>query len=70
MNNTLKRATLTLGLLAASSVAFAAGTCPAADTAARAALDAQRRLQQIPSPQSADGDAGVLPAQRDAIRAY
>ncbi|MGZ2745919.1 hypothetical protein [Burkholderia stagnalis] len=70
MNNTLKRATLTLCLLAASSVAFAAGTCPAADTAARAALDAQRRLQQIPSPQSADGDAGVLPAQRDAIRAY
>ncbi|TCW82064.1 hypothetical protein C5O80_20395 [Burkholderia sp. SRS-46] len=73
MNNTLKRATLTLCLLAAASAAsvtFAAGTCPAANTAARAALDAQRRLQQIASPQSADGDADVLPAQRDAIRAY
>ncbi|MGU7772280.1 hypothetical protein ACV229_19165 [Burkholderia sp. MR1-5-21] len=71
MKKTLKRAALMLSLAcAAPAIALAAGACPTADTAARAALDAQHRLQQIPSPQSDDGGEDVTPAQRDAIRAY
>ncbi|MBN3791044.1 hypothetical protein [Burkholderia sp. Ac-20353] len=71
MKKTPKRAALALCIASAVPVlAFAAGACPAADTTARAALDAQRRLTQLPSVQSDDVSETVLPAQRDAIRTY
>jgi len=53
------------------AASFAAGTCPAADTAARAAIDAQHRVQQVRNPQSdGGGTVDVSPPLRDAIRAY
>ncbi|WP_431820369.1 hypothetical protein [Burkholderia sp. F1] len=71
MKTIQKIAALALCIASAGlSVAHAASTCPAADAAARAALDARHRLQQIPSQQSGDVSETVLPAQRDAIRAY
>ncbi|HDR9486095.1 TPA: hypothetical protein QDC20_003939 [Burkholderia aenigmatica] len=57
-----------LALLPAA--ASAAGTCPAADTAARAAIDAQHRVQQIRVPPSDGGGVDIAPPLRDALRAY
>ncbi|KVZ80162.1 hypothetical protein [Burkholderia ubonensis] len=72
MKTIQKIAALALCIASAGpSVAHAASSsCPAADAAARAALDARHRLQQIPSQQSDYVSETVLPAQRDAIRAY
>ncbi|OMG73378.1 hypothetical protein [Burkholderia ubonensis] len=72
MKTIQKIAALALCIASAGpSVAHAASSrCPAADTAARAALDARHRLQQIPGQQSVDVSEALLPAQRDAIRAY
>ncbi|CAB3772397.1 hypothetical protein GQ57_33505 [Burkholderia sp. MSh2] len=50
--------------------ASAAGACPAADTAARAAIDAQHRVQKIRNPQSDGGGVPISPPLRDALRAY
>ena len=51
MNKSPRRAALAL-CVATSPAAFAASPCPAADTAARAALDAQHRVQRAPNPES------------------
>ncbi|RQS02565.1 hypothetical protein DIE07_34100 [Burkholderia sp. Bp9002] len=72
MNKTLKRAALALLVMSATgTAAFAASPCPAADTAARAALDTQRRVQQVRNPQSdGAGSVDVTLPLRDALRAY
>ncbi|BAX58662.1 hypothetical protein [Burkholderia stabilis] len=72
MKKMLTRATLALSIVcAAPAAAFAAGTCPAADTAARAAIDAQHRVQQVRNPQGdGGGNVDISPPLRDALRAY
>ncbi|KVG66138.1 hypothetical protein [Burkholderia pseudomultivorans] len=72
MKNLLKRAAVALSVACATPVAaFAAGACPAADTAARATIDAQHRLQQVRNPQGEGADnVDVSPPLRDALRAY
>ncbi|MGC3028572.1 hypothetical protein ACPUER_26120 [Burkholderia sp. DN3021] len=71
-NNTLKYAApLLCALSLPPATASAVGTCPAADTAARAAIDAQRRVQQVRNPQGdGGGNVDVSPPLRDALRAY
>ncbi|MBR8397733.1 hypothetical protein KDW65_14065 [Burkholderia cenocepacia] len=70
MNKSPRRAALAL-CVATSPAAFAASPCPAADTAARAALDAQHRVQRAPNPESdGAGTVEVSPPLRDALRAY
>ncbi|KAG8149898.1 hypothetical protein [Burkholderia catarinensis] len=72
MKNMLKRATLALSVAcAAPAAALAAGPCPAADIAARAAIDAQQRVQQVRNPQGdGGGNVDISPPLRDALRAY
>ncbi|KML62770.1 hypothetical protein VL15_01200 [Burkholderia cepacia] len=72
MKKMLTRATLALSIVcAAPAAALAAGTCPAADTAARAAIDAQQRVQQVRNPQGdGGGNVDISPPLRDALRAY
>ncbi|RQS59537.1 hypothetical protein [Burkholderia sp. Bp8986] len=70
MNKSIHRAALAL-CVAVSPAAFAASPCPAADTAARAAVDAQHRVQQVRNPQGdGGGTVDVSPPLRDALRAY
>jgi len=72
MKKPLKYATpLLCALVTLPAASFAAGPCPAADTAARAALDAQRRVQQVHNPQGdGGGTVDVSPPLRDALRVY
>ncbi|WP_241288469.1 hypothetical protein [Burkholderia stabilis] len=72
MKKMLTRAALALSIAGAlPATTFAAGTCPAADTAARAAHDAQHRVQQVRNPQGdGGGTVDVTPPLRDAIHAY
>ncbi|MCA7998741.1 hypothetical protein [Burkholderia metallica] len=71
MMKTLHYAALSLWIAAAPVAAFAAGTCPAADTAAHAAIDAQHHVQQVRNPQGdGGGNVDVSPPLRDALRAY
>lgn len=72
MKKTLQYAAPILcALFTLPAASFAAGPCPAADTAARAAIDAQHRVQQARNPQSdGGGTVDVSPPLRDAIRAY
>lgn len=72
MKKTLKYAAQILcTLVMLPPASFAAGPCPAADTAARAALDAQHRVQHVPNPESdGAGTVDVSPPLRDALRAY
>ena len=72
MKNLLNRVTLALSIACAiPTTASAASPCPAADTAARAALDAQHRVQQVRNPQGdGGGTVDVSPPLRDALRAY
>ncbi|WP_423758358.1 hypothetical protein [Burkholderia sp. NLJ2] len=71
-NTTLKYAApLLCALSLLPAVASAAGACPAADTAARAAIDAQHRVQQVRNPQGdGGGNVDISPPLRDALRAY
>ncbi|CAB3964427.1 hypothetical protein BCO9919_01404 [Burkholderia cenocepacia] len=70
-NLTLKYgAPLLCALSLLPAAASAAGTCPAADSAARAAIDAQHRVGQIRIPPSDGGAIDVPPPLRDALRAY
>ncbi|WP_175924026.1 hypothetical protein [Burkholderia latens] len=70
MNKSLRRAALAL-CVATSPAAFAGSPCPAADAAARAALDAQHRVQRVPNPQGdGGGTVDVSPPLREALRAY
>ncbi|ACB65040.1 conserved hypothetical protein [Burkholderia ambifaria MC40-6] len=70
MKKALHRAAFVL-CAAAAATASAASPCPAADTAARAALDAQHRVQQVRNPQGdGGGTVDVSPPLRDALRAY
>ncbi|WGY67919.1 hypothetical protein KEC55_13835 [Burkholderia cepacia] len=71
-NNTLKYAApLLCALSMLPAIASAAGTCPAADTAARVAIDAQHRVQQVRNPQGdGGGNVDISPPLRDALRAY
>ncbi|WP_175748929.1 hypothetical protein [Burkholderia pyrrocinia] len=72
MKKMLTRATLALSIVCAAPAAtFAAGTCPTADTTARAAIDAQHRVQQVRNPQGdGGGNVDISPPLRDALRAY
>ncbi|RQR30539.1 hypothetical protein DIE23_19555 [Burkholderia sp. Bp9143] len=72
MKKTLKYAAPILcALFTLPAASFAASPCPAADSAARAALDAQHRVQQVRNPQGdGGGTVDVSPPLRDAIRAY
>ncbi|VWD26011.1 hypothetical protein BLA39750_04295 [Burkholderia lata] len=70
-NLTLKYGTpLLCALSLLPAAASAAGTCPAADNAARTAIDAQHRVQQIRIPPSDGGGVDIPPPLRDALRAY
>ncbi|MGS0893635.1 hypothetical protein ACVBGC_14035 [Burkholderia stagnalis] len=69
--STLKYAAPMLCALAMLPAIASATACPAADTAARTALDAQHRVQQVRNPQGdGGGTVDVAPPLRDAIRAY
>lgn len=70
-NLTLKYAApLLCALLLLPDAASAAGACPAADTAARAAIDAQHRVQQVRNPPSDGPGVEISPPLRDALRTY
>lgn len=70
MNKSLQRAALVLCVTVSPTI-FAASPCPAADTAARAAVDAQHRVQQVRNPQGdRGGTVDVSLPLREALRAY